>query len=116
MISNGFSYSQPDIHAYWRAKAEQMAATDDCEPVIVKADTRASDVSRPCRRKPGHTEFRVDAQKGKNGTYPLRLHCDLCESKTPGAIAGTKLGADIVIRSIAYAIQQQKQWKDIEWV
>ena len=113
-MSNAFSYPQPDIHAYWRAKAEQMAATHDCETVIVKADTLASNVPRPCRRE--HNEYRVHAKKCKNDTYQIRLHCDLCESKTPGAIAWTKLGADIVIRSIAHAIQQQKQSKDIEWV
>lgn len=112
----GFSYTQSDLHAYWRAKAEQMAGTDDCDPVIVKADTLASNVPRPCRRKTRHTDFRVDAKKCKNDTYQFRLHCDFCESKTPGAIAWAKFGSDIVIRSIAYAIQQQKQWKDIEWI
>ena len=112
----GFSYTPSDLHAYWSATAEQMAETDDCEQVIVKADTLASNVPRPCRKQPGHTDFRVDAQKCKNDTYQLRLHCDLCESKTPSAIAWAKFGAAIVIRAIAYAIQQQKQWKDIEWV
>lgn len=111
-----FSYTPSDLHAYWRATAEQTAETTECKPVIVKADTLAEDVPRPCCRKPGHTEFRVDAQKCKNDTYQLRLHCDLCESKTPGAIAWAKFGADIVIRAIAYAIQQQKQWTDIEWI
>lgn len=106
-VSEGFSYSKPDFHVSWVSKAEQMSATDDCAPVIVKADTLASNVPRPCCREPGHTNFRVDAKKCKNDTYQLRLHCDLCESKTPGAIAWTKFGSDIVIRSIAYAIQQK---------
>jgi len=105
-----FSYTPSDLHAYWRAKAEQIAATNDCEPVIVKADILASDVPRPCRWQNGHTDFRVDAKKCKNDTYQIRLHCDRCDSKTPSAISWNKLGSDIVIRSIAYAIQQQKQW------
>ena len=115
-VRNGFSYLQPDTHAYWKSKAEQMAATDDCEPVIVKADTLASDVPRPCRREPGHTDFRVDAKKCKNDTYQIRLHCDRCESKTPGAISWNKLGSDIVIRSIAHAEKREKRYEGIEWV
>lgn len=114
--AGGFSYTPSDLHAYWRAKAEQMAESEGCAPVIVKADTLASNVPRPCCRKPGHTDFRVDAKKCKNDTYQIRLHCDRCESKTPCAISWNKLGSDIVIRAIAYAIKREKRHEGIEWV
>ena len=115
----GFSYSPSDIHAYWRSKAEELAESSDCEAVIVSRDELGSEPV-PCQR---HTEFRLHAQQCRNDTYQIRLHCDLCGKKTQGAIAWDRLGQDLVIRSIAFALQEQRseseevsELSDIKWV
>ena len=115
----GFSYSPADIHAYWRSKAEQIAAGGDCETVIVSRDELASEpVPVPCQQ---HNDFRVHAKRCRNDTYQIRLHCDRCGKKTQGAIAWDRLGQDLVIRSLAFALQEQRseevsELSDIKWV
>ena len=109
----GFSYNQADLHASWITKAEQIAETEACEPVIVNAKDLGSDVPKPCH---SHSEYRVLAKRCVNGTYQLRLRCEKCAVKTPGAIAWEKLGSDIVIPAIALVIQERVVLNNIDWV
>ena len=109
----GFSYNQADLHAYWISQAEKMAETEACEPVIVNAKDLGSDVPKPCH---SHSEYRVLAKRCVNGTYQLRLRCEKCAVKTPGAIAWEKLGSDVVIPAIALVIQERVVLNNIDWV
>ena len=101
----GFSYSQSDLHAYWIEKAKEIAAADECDPVLVKAKELSPTITTyPCKK---HDTYNVIAKMCRNNTFQIRLHCDYCKSKTPGAIAWGQLGSEIVIRVIAIAIQQK---------
>ena len=103
-VNTGFSYSQADIHKLWTEQATSLAESEkDIPPVVIPAKTVSHIKGLPCYL---HREYQVIATVCRNETYQLRLYCDVCENKTPGAIAWDTFDSDVVIRSIARAIQQ----------
>lgn len=104
--SQGFSYSPSDLHRYWTEKARQRAEQHNCVPVsIARADLRLSGSQFPCLCR---GTYEVVVTICRNETFQLRLKCENCGAKTPGAITWNDLGSEIVICAIAYALQHQE--------
>ena len=108
---DGFPCSQAELHVYWRTQAEELAQGDTCAPVVVEAEALSDSVPRPgCSCAVG---YKVVAKICRNETFQLRLHCVECRSRTPRAVAWSKLGSDLVMRAIAYALQQRGSVKEM---
>ena len=105
----GFSYSRADLHRLWAEKATELAEGDPVPPVRISANSVSHIKGLPCYQ---HREYEVIATVCSNGTYQIRLRCDVCDQKTPGAISWDAFDADVVIRSIARAIQQSTPGKN----
>ena len=99
---DGFSYTTSDLHALWTERARDLATGEPIPPVIVPSKNLPDISNSLCFL---HDEFEVVATVCSNGTFQLRLRCEPCKTKTAGAIKWESVASDVVIRSIARALQ-----------
>ena len=108
----GFSYTQSDLHKLWTEKSRELATSDQIiQSVIVPVKSLPREItSFPCY---SHRAYEVIAKVCSNDTYQLRLYCEVCDTRTPGAIAWDVFDSDVVIRAIARAIQQRPTCENV---
>ena len=104
----GFSYSQSDLHRLWVEKAWTFAEGEPVAPVILPVELLTRVTQFPCTR---HREYEVVAKRCRNNTFQLRLRCDACDRKTPGAIKWEHFNSGVVIQAIAREIQTERKPK-----
>lgn len=121
----GINYTEKDLHQYWREQAQARAdSPTPCEPVLIAWQDVPSEITPPCRCRTGN--YRVAAKVCRDGAIQLRLKCEKCEARTPGAIAWNALGAEVVIGALAHALENAEantshtsllsELRDVKWV